>query len=397
MMDHEVLSRLGLARFPFGTGAGGGAFYAGPQHREAVSFLERALQSVDLLVVLTGERGAGKQTTLDFTLGQALPGALVASLGALPTAPDDFFAALLAGFGFDGLNASRDEMRGLIEVFLGQQLQKNTTTVIVANVPSTVSGGVIKELGWLSLLNSTRHGRLKLVLLGGEGVERQLAAPRMHALRQMIRWQHRLEALGLAETRDYLEFHAEAAGSDRPEKLFSPEASARIHELSGGLPGRIDQVAARALHIALEANEDAVGGHCVKQPEESEVGEDAPPPRRVAALDILLDGQPTARISLNASRLLIGRHPWNDVRLDHDSVSRHHAMLVREGGRWTVVDLNSTNGIRVNDHVVRQRRLNHGDVVQVGQFRLVLGEGIAPMRSLESVEEDVSATTILPG
>lgn len=397
MTNHDALKRLGLACFPFRDDPGGAVFYAGPQHREAVSFLERALQSIDLLVVLTGEHGAGKRTTLDLALGQALPGALVAPLGSLPTAPDDFFAALLASFGFDGLNASRDEMRGLIEVFLGQQLQKSTTTVIVATVPSTVSGGVIKELAWLSLLKSVRLGRLKLVLLGGEGVERQLAAPRMHALRQMIRWQHRLEALGIAETRDYLEFHAESAGSDRPDRLFSPEASARIHELSGGLPGRIDQVAARALDIAVEANESSVGGHCVKQPEDGAAGGDAPPPRRVAALDILLDGEPTARISLNTSRLLIGRHPWNDVRLDHDSVSRHHAMLVREGGRWTVVDLNSTNGIRVNDHVVRQRRLSHGDVVQIGQFRLVLGEGIAPTRSLEAVEDDVSATTILPG
>jgi pSer/pThr/pTyr-binding forkhead associated (FHA) protein len=111
-------------------------------------------------------------------------------------------------------------------------------------------------------------------------------------------------------------------------------------------------------------------------------------------MDILLDHEPKARIRLNTPRLLLGRHPWNDVQLDHDSVSRYHAMLVREGGHWTVVDLNSTNGIHVNDRSVRQQRLQHGDVVRIGRFRLVLHEGSGPMQTLPSVG-DMSDTMIL--
>jgi pSer/pThr/pTyr-binding forkhead associated (FHA) protein len=111
-------------------------------------------------------------------------------------------------------------------------------------------------------------------------------------------------------------------------------------------------------------------------------------------MDIMLEHEPKARIRLNMPRLLLGRHPWNDVQLDHDSVSRYHAMLVRESGHWTVVDLNSTNGIRVNERQVRQQRLQHGDVVNIGCFRLILNEGSGPTRSLPSVG-DVSDTVIL--
>ncbi len=385
-----MLARYGLHRPPFEADPAEPMFYIGPQHREAAHFLERALHSTDLLVALTGEPGSGKSVTLEFALQQSQPGALVARLDRLAHDADDLLADLLRAFGFEGLRASCDEMRGLVTVFLGQQRQKQVTTVIVAENPTVVPASLIEEVGWLSLLEPVRLGRLKLVLLGGDPLERQLAAPRMHALRQMIRWQYRLENLGPDETRDYLEFHVEAAGSLRPGELFSADAAARIHEVSGGLPARINLVAANALQSAAAAGAQSVEVEHVGPSQQS----DRPRPRRVASLDILLDRVPKARLGLTSARLLIGRHPWNDVQLDDESVSRHHAMLVREAGHWTIVDLNSTNGIRVNDREVRQQRLRHGDVVQVGRFRLVLNEGVGPARNLPAAG-DVAATTVL--
>lgn len=394
MITADGLRRLGLRHAPFEVESAEPVFYIGTQHREALAFLDRALHSNDLLVLLTGEAGSGKNATLDQALGQTMPRALVARLGALTADPGDFLVALLRAFGFEGVKARLDEMRGLLAVYLAHQRQKGITTVIVADHLEVLSGGLIEEVNWLSLLEPVRFGRLKLVMLGGDALERQLAAPRMHALRQMIRWQHRLEALHPDETRDYLNLHAEVAGCADPGRLFSPEAAARIHAQSGGLPARINSVAAQALATAAVAGATVVDGAHVQPAATDAPGAAVPKPRRVAALDILLDQKPKARISLNASRLLIGRHPWNDVQLDHDSVSRHHAMLVREGGHWTVVDLNSTNGIRVNDHQTRQQRLHNGDAVQIGRFRLVLIDGTGPVRSLPAVG-DVSETTVL--
>ncbi|MFU8896020.1 MAG: FHA domain-containing protein [Gammaproteobacteria bacterium] len=396
MIDDEALRRFGLREAPFSAVHDGGRFYVGPQHREALGFLERALHSNDLLVSLTGEAGVGKMATLKFALKQTLPTALVATLAAGTDYADGFLASLLRGFGFEGVNARREEMRGLLTVYLGRQREKGVTTAIVAQNPEVVSAEFIDEVGWLSLLEPVRVGRLKLVLLGDDTLERQLAAPRMQALRQMIRWQHRLETLGLEETRDYLDFHAQAAGSPNPSGLFSPEAVARIHALSGGLPKRINQFSTQAMMVAAAAGESRIDGRHVQPPDPGQSDETRPRPRRLAALDILLDREPKARIRLSSTRLLLGRHPWNDVQLDHDSVSRYHAMLVRESGHWTVVDLNSTNGIRVNDRETKQQRLRHGDIVSIGRFRLVLSDGVAPARNLPSVG-DVSETTILRG
>jgi type II secretory pathway predicted ATPase ExeA len=390
----DALQHFGLFKSPFAHRGGHIDFYAGPQHRDAVSFLERALHSNDLMLALTGEHGSGKSVALDFALKQTVPGAVVATLKQVSGEPEEFLGALLKGFGFEGVTASPEEMRGLLSVYFGHLRQKGVTAVIVADRLNTVPGVIMEEVGWLSLLEPVRLGRLKLALLGSERLERQLAAPRMHAVRQMIRWQHRLEPLGVNESRDYLEFHLEAAGCKKPGEVFTPDAIARIHAHAGGLPGRIDIIAERALELSSEAGDKRVKGEHVHGLGGARGG-DRPPPRRVASLDIMLESEPKARIRLNHPRLLIGRHPWNDVQLDHDSVSRHHAMLVREGGHWTVVDLNSTNGIRVNDRAVRQQRLRNGDVVHVGRFQLVLNEGMGPQASLPTVA-DVGDTAVLP-
>lgn len=66
----------------------------------------------------------------------------------------------------------------------------------------------------------------------------------------------------------------------------------------------------------------------------------------------------------------IGRIDSNDVRIDDLSVSRVHAEVYREGSALFIRDLESTNGTRVNGKKVRQKKLNQGDIVVVGETKL---------------------------
>ncbi len=65
---------------------------------------------------------------------------------------------------------------------------------------------------------------------------------------------------------------------------------------------------------------------------------------------------------------LVGRHTDTDVRLPLPDVSRHHCRLVWDAGRWQVLDLNSLNGVFVNDRQVRQATLQAGDLLRIGGF-----------------------------
>ena len=69
---------------------------------------------------------------------------------------------------------------------------------------------------------------------------------------------------------------------------------------------------------------------------------------------------------------VIGRAPACDLVLSDDSVSRRHAMLVREGRRYFVTDLGSTNATYLNGRCVREAEVFPGDHLQLGDVHLVL-------------------------
>ncbi|WP_086773366.1 DUF1707 and FHA domain-containing protein [Streptomyces bobili] len=74
-----------------------------------------------------------------------------------------------------------------------------------------------------------------------------------------------------------------------------------------------------------------------------------------------------------ARALRIGRDPASGLRLTHDSVSRVHAELSRQGGVWILRDLGSTNGTTVNGRrVIGAAVVREGDQVAFGlmAFRL---------------------------
>ncbi len=70
------------------------------------------------------------------------------------------------------------------------------------------------------------------------------------------------------------------------------------------------------------------------------------------------------------SEITLGRLPDNTIHIDHGSVSGHHAVLTQEGDTYTVRDLNSTNGTRINGARITQQRLQRGDVLQAGNISL---------------------------
>jgi hypothetical protein len=66
----------------------------------------------------------------------------------------------------------------------------------------------------------------------------------------------------------------------------------------------------------------------------------------------------------------LGRSLAAEIRFDDPTVSRRHAMVHREGGRVSVVDDRSLNGVFVNGERVDWRALDDGDELALGRFRL---------------------------
>ncbi len=71
-----------------------------------------------------------------------------------------------------------------------------------------------------------------------------------------------------------------------------------------------------------------------------------------------------------SDRTTIGRSPECEIFLDDVTVSRKHAVLVREGGRFRIEDQGSLNGTFVNRKRIEAVDLENGDEVQVGKYRM---------------------------
>ena len=71
----------------------------------------------------------------------------------------------------------------------------------------------------------------------------------------------------------------------------------------------------------------------------------------------------------------LGSDAANEVRLQGPGVDSKHAQIVVSMGGFTIVDLGSKHGTRVNAEKIRERQLRHEDVVQIGAARFVFREG----------------------
>ena len=69
---------------------------------------------------------------------------------------------------------------------------------------------------------------------------------------------------------------------------------------------------------------------------------------------------------LSGSRVVVGRSREADIVLQDPNVSRRHAELRRDEDGWQIVDLGSTNGIKVNGRRVNHQPLSPGDQISIG-------------------------------
>ena len=84
---------------------------------------------------------------------------------------------------------------------------------------------------------------------------------------------------------------------------------------------------------------------------------------------VLADGTRTTLPTTGS--ITLGRAAECEVRLTDTSVSRRHAEVRANGdGTWTVVDLGSTNGTKVNGATVSERKLKDGDTISTGDTHL---------------------------
>ncbi len=91
------------------------------------------------------------------------------------------------------------------------------------------------------------------------------------------------------------------------------------------------------------------------------------PPGRLVVTSRFMSG---TEFILDRPSHVVGRTGENDIIINHKSISRHHARIVREGSRYVIWDLESANGVRVGGAEGDRIELHSGDVIELGEVRL---------------------------
>ncbi len=91
---------------------------------------------------------------------------------------------------------------------------------------------------------------------------------------------------------------------------------------------------------------------------------------------------------------LIGRAEECDIRLEHKSVSRQHAMLVNDGGKLSIRDLGSSNGTFVDGKWVRSAKIRVGTLLRLGGVVLELSDHVPQSHGPDACDEDVETPVV---
>lgn len=98
--------------------------------------------------------------------------------------------------------------------------------------------------------------------------------------------------------------------------------------------------------------------------------------------------------------MTVGRRKTNDICLDFANVSGQHCEFTFKNGVWTVRDLRSQNGTKVNGERVQQRLLKPGDLLNISkhEFRIeyhLTAEAADFIDNSSEAVEDVFAQSLM--
>ncbi len=134
------------------------------------------------------------------------------------------------------------------------------------------------------------------------------------------------------------------------------------HEIPGGLVRGILNPGEVAGDV-WEFIDDLSDESGVIHPDHGQKGDPAEPEKKTEVYGELVPLKGGSKIPLLKPLVSVGRQKSCDVVLRHRNISASHAQLRLIDGQWHVLDLKSTNGVKVNGKPVQRERLDPGDVV----------------------------------
>jgi type II secretory pathway predicted ATPase ExeA len=253
---------FGCMRTPFGRDLPVPQLYQSQGHRELASRLLYAAQRKHFALI-TGEVGAGKSTTVRAMVTELNPARFCALyLSDSQLTPRNFYWEALHQLGYPPRFYRGDAKRQLQKALLELQDAHRKIPVIIIDEGHLLSKEMLEEIRFLMNYEIDSTAPMSLIVVGQPELRRILRLQFYEAIAQRINVRFHLPGLEAQETAQYITHHLQVAGVKSP--LFTEEAVHRIHEYSGGIARKVNNVCTACLLDAFAQRKVLIDDYIVK-------------------------------------------------------------------------------------------------------------------------------------
>ncbi|HFD92048.1 MAG TPA: hypothetical protein ENJ22_02025 [Gammaproteobacteria bacterium] len=245
-------SRLTLRREPFSPVHDEDFFYPEAQRAKCLKFLLHLAPYSDVLL-LTGPPGSGKSCLIQQIVVHSSPSWRICQIEAdIASDVNTVLQKLADVFLFDASPELSLEKR-IADMHKMLKAQRNSALapVVIIDDAHLIGLPVLHFLASLLDYDDKEDRLMCLILVGRDELKERLAMPSLELLRGKVGHAFELTPFSEEDTRAYIEHRIAVAGGGS-EAVFTAAEYKAIHEESGGLPGKINVCAMRALGAGSE-------------------------------------------------------------------------------------------------------------------------------------------------
>lgn len=223
-------------------------------HREALAHLLYGVNSGGGLVLLTGEVGAGKTTVCRGFLEMVPANCNVAYIFNPKLTVNELLQSICDEFGVDYKKDAKDSadaatVKDYVDAltdFLLTAHAEGKNNVLVIDEAQNLSADVLEQLRLLTNLETNERKLLQITLIGQPELRAMLDRPELKQLAQRVIARYHLKPLSEQETASYIQHRLAVAGLTTAQP-FQKKLIKKIHQLTHGVPRRINLLCDRAL------------------------------------------------------------------------------------------------------------------------------------------------------
>jgi len=352
--------------------------YLTEQHEEALARMQFALAINDSFAIITGEVGSGKTTLVRKLLSDFAEECRPVFITHTRLNDIELLQMILIELGVKPYEMGKIQLLKKLHEIVDSERDNGRRIVLVVDEAQNFSAPLLEELRLLTCMDSEKSRSVNIILIGQPQLGRTLASPDLDQLRQRCRLRFHLNALSASETPEYIR-HRLAISEGNVDDIFDEEAISSVYGYTRGVPRLVNTLCDTAMIMAYTSKRERVTRESIDDAVGELAWSEPAAPRDTSNLDeldknstglltISQNGVICGEYTLNMQSYIIGRSEDCSIVVNSAYLSRHHALLAHNSDGWVLSDLNSTNGITVNDRFVRVCRLKHGDLVGIGNY-----------------------------